>query len=121
MPLTLTSSSPGGYLDPSEGWEEGLITRLNEQLGVPLEGGKGYMIRDDKKDWAIKDCLSAWWRPHFDTFMASPTLTCRHYHALIKEQYPYPTPQSSAPKECKKIYLVELPPKSMPLAVRGRS
>lgn len=61
---------PGGYLDPSETDEQGLITRLNEQLGVPASNG-GYMSSGGKGDWMIGECLSTWWRPNFDTFLVS--------------------------------------------------
>lgn len=66
--------SPGGYLDPSESDEEGLITRLNEQLGVPLPDGKGYAVPEGGQDWKAKECLNIWWRPNFDTFSVSDSL-----------------------------------------------
>ncbi|WVF67477.1 hypothetical protein IAT40_002233 [Kwoniella sp. CBS 6097] len=128
---------PGGYLDPSETDAEGLITRLREQLGVPPDanfnvtvhfesthqGQEGadkeenqtrpaatiikiksakplndeskeiQVITSDSGGWEVRDCLSTWWRPNFDTFL-----------------YPYVPAHISQPKECKKFYLVELPP-----------
>ncbi|ADV23585.1 cleavage and polyadenylation specificity factor subunit 5 [Cryptococcus gattii E566] len=94
---------PGGHLDPSESDAEGLITRLNEQLGVPVTTLKGkseddlprtvWLAPEGGRDWEVRDCLSIWYRPHFDTFL-----------------YPYAPAHVSYPKECKKIYLVNLPP-----------
>ncbi|EAL19750.1 hypothetical protein CNBG3780 [Cryptococcus deneoformans B-3501A] len=94
---------PGGYLDPSESDAEGLITRLNEQLGVPVTTLKGkdeddlprtvWLAPEGGRDWEVRDCLSVWYRPHFDTFL-----------------YPYAPAHVSYPKECKKLYLVNLPP-----------
>lgn len=72
---------PGGYLDPSESDAEGLITRLNEQLGVPVTTFKGkgeddlphtvWLAPEEGRDWEVRDCLSVWYRPHFDTFIVS--------------------------------------------------
>nr|XP_019011675.1 cleavage and polyadenylation specificity factor subunit 5 [Kwoniella pini CBS 10737]OCF50456.1 cleavage and polyadenylation specificity factor subunit 5 [Kwoniella pini CBS 10737] len=77
---------PGGYLDPLETDSAGLIARLNEQLGVPFSpSGK-------RGDWKVGDLLTTWWRPNYDTFY-----------------YPYIPVHISQPKECKKLYLVELP------------
>ena len=59
--------SPGGYLDPSESDEEGLITRLNETFGEP--DGKGG-VKAKKQDWVVGELLSTWWRPKFDNYMA---------------------------------------------------
>ncbi len=72
--------SPGGYLDPTEKDETGLICRLDEQLGVPLDipGENTYDIPDDG-DWEVKDCLCIWWRPNFDTFMVSRRGVCQLY------------------------------------------
>ncbi|WWD02171.1 hypothetical protein V865_000209 [Kwoniella europaea PYCC6329] len=111
---------PGGYLDPVESDSSGLITRLNEQLGVPftpslihagkmtevqgittpldgntkITGGDGTLwISPAGGDWKVGDLLSTWWRPNYDTFY-----------------YPYIPAHISQPKECKKLYLVELPP-----------
>ncbi|WWC71357.1 uncharacterized protein I206_105312 [Kwoniella pini CBS 10737] len=112
---------PGGYLDPLETDSAGLIARLNEQLGVPFSpsgkssNGKGQAISiegvvdvqvDDISenltravwvsppggDWKVGDLLTTWWRPNYDTFY-----------------YPYIPVHISQPKECKKLYLVELP------------
>ncbi|OCF40133.1 cleavage and polyadenylation specificity factor subunit 5 [Kwoniella heveanensis CBS 569] len=79
---------PGGYLDPSESDADGLITRLNGQLGIPPDANLTSL-----NSWEVRDCVSTWWRPNFDTFF-----------------YPYIPAHISQPKECKKFYLVELPP-----------
>jgi hypothetical protein len=100
---------PGGYLDPSETDAGGLATRLDEQLGVPKEHeglGNQYHKGGDYA-WTVKDCLSVWWRPNFDTFFVR-----RLKQAASLYQYPYLPPHVSEPKEIKKLYLVELPPTS---------
>ncbi|WVQ95149.1 hypothetical protein IAU59_002243 [Kwoniella sp. CBS 9459] len=119
---------PGGYLDPSETDADGLITRLKEQIGIPRGTNFNASFHLDatppddrdvvqfdfpptindrstrdgiqigssnplKEDWQVKDCLSVWWRPNYDTFF-----------------YPYVPAHISQPKECKKFFLVELPP-----------
>ncbi|WRT68614.1 uncharacterized protein IL334_005592 [Kwoniella shivajii] len=112
---------PGGYLDPLESDSAGLITKLNEQLGVPFTtnltqdskfseaksitvhpfGGKEFRKNGDGNlwvspptgDWKVGDLLSTWWRPKYDNFL-----------------YPYIPAQNVYPKECKKLYHVELPP-----------
>ncbi|OCF75795.1 cleavage and polyadenylation specificity factor subunit 5 [Kwoniella mangroviensis CBS 8886] len=80
---------PGGYLDPVESDSSGLINRLNEQLGVPFTPS----LIHAGGDWKVGDLLGTWWRPNYDTFY-----------------YPYIPAHISQPKECKKLYLVELPP-----------
>ncbi|KAK8854608.1 hypothetical protein IAR55_003347 [Kwoniella newhampshirensis] len=93
---------PGGYLDPAESDADGLITRLNEQLGVPLvqrdpkasnASSQLWVELPGDRDWKVKECLSVWYRPNFDTFF-----------------YPYVPAHISKAKECKKMYLVRLPP-----------
>jgi cleavage and polyadenylation specificity factor subunit 5 len=64
-------TSPGGYLDPHETDQEGLITRLNECLGIPDNEG-GYVKPNDGKDWKVAECLSTWWRSNMDTFAVGP-------------------------------------------------
>ncbi|WWC90575.1 uncharacterized protein L201_005511 [Kwoniella dendrophila CBS 6074] len=114
---------PGGYIDPIETDASGLITRLNEQLGVPFTPSATHSARyTDIKgittqvngetklassggtdgplwispasgDWKCGDLLCTWYRPNYDTFL-----------------YPYVPAHISQPKECKKLYIVELPP-----------
>ncbi|KAI9447201.1 cleavage and polyadenylation specific factor 5 [Lactarius psammicola] len=43
-------------------------------------------------DWEIGDCLAQWWRPNFETFM-----------------YPFVPAHITKPKECKKLFLVQMP------------
>ncbi|KAG8935276.1 hypothetical protein FRC01_003026 [Tulasnella sp. 417] len=81
---------PGDYLKPGEDETNGLKSRLNDRL-APLGGAD---IIDDG-DWEIGDCLAQWWRPNFETFM-----------------YPYVPPHVTKPKECKKLFMVQMPEKS---------
>ncbi|KAK4686439.1 cleavage and polyadenylation specificity factor subunit 5, partial [Tremellales sp. Uapishka_1] len=113
VPWSLTKSrlinlhSPGGYLDPSESDEEGLLARLVQQIGPigsmnPPKEPPAKKTRLSKKDkekaahklgWSVGECLSTWYRPHFDGFM-----------------YPYIPAHVSKPKEIRKLYLVNLAP-----------
>lgn len=71
--MTKLMASPGGYLDPAESDEKGLALRLDEQLGTPIDHdglGNQYQAQGDY-DWLIRECLSIWWRPNFDTFLVS--------------------------------------------------
>ncbi|KAK0187255.1 cleavage and polyadenylation specific factor 5 [Armillaria mellea] len=43
-------------------------------------------------EWEIGDCLAQWWRPNFETFM-----------------YPFIPAHITKPKECKKLFLVQMP------------
>ena len=45
--------------------------------------------------WQIRDVVAQWWRPSFEP-----------------PQYPYIPPHVSSPKECRTIYLVDLPEKA---------
>ncbi|SPO32324.1 probable CF25 - polyadenylation factor [Ustilago trichophora] len=89
---------PGDYLKPGEDEVEGMKARLDERLG-PVEsdpnsfGPNGEGRNKDDGDWEIQDCLAQWWRPNFETFM-----------------YPYAPPHVTKPKECKKLFLVTIPP-----------
>ena len=46
--------------------------------------------------WQVGDCLAQWWRPNFETFM-----------------YPFIPAHVTRPKECKKLYFIQLPESSM--------
>jgi len=35
--------------------------------------------RGGENEWFVKDCLSVWWRPNFDTFLASLQLHTNLY------------------------------------------
>ena len=50
------------------------------------------MARPGDDEWEIADTLAQWYRPHFETNM-----------------YPYLPPHITRPKECKKLYLIQLP------------
>nr|XP_018261705.1 cleavage and polyadenylation specificity factor subunit 5 [Kwoniella dejecticola CBS 10117]OBR83863.1 cleavage and polyadenylation specificity factor subunit 5 [Kwoniella dejecticola CBS 10117] len=82
---------PGGYLDPLETDSAGLLTGLNEQLGSNGQSIPTW-VSPPGGDWKVRDLLACWWRPNYDTFF-----------------YPHIPAHISRPKECKKIYLVELP------------
>ncbi|KAG8980813.1 hypothetical protein FRB90_007468, partial [Tulasnella sp. 427] len=79
---------PGEYLKPGEDEVNGLKARLNERL-APLSAEN-----PEEGDWEIGDCLAQWWRPNFETFM-----------------YPYVPPHVTKPKECKKLFMVQMPEK----------
>ncbi len=48
-------------------------------------------------EWEIGDALAQWWRPNFETFM-----------------YPFLPAHVTRPKECKKLYFIQLPRSSAP-------
>ena len=91
---------PGDYLRPDEDEAEGLAERLDERL-QPIEddpqsyGPSGEGRDQGKGEWEIGECLATWWRPGFETFM-----------------YPYVPPHITKPKECKKMFMVQMPPGS---------
>ncbi|KAG8692069.1 hypothetical protein FRC08_010032 [Ceratobasidium sp. 394] len=80
---------PGDYLKPGEDDSDGLKARLDERL-APLPGSAQHLGQDG--DWEIGDCLAQWWRPNFETFM-----------------YPFVPAHVTKPKECKKLFLVQMP------------
>ncbi|KAL7754220.1 hypothetical protein RI367_000201 [Sorochytrium milnesiophthora] len=88
---------PGDYLRPGEDERDGLKRRLNRQLSAVLgsddQGGEVY---DGADDWVVGECLGQWWRPNFETFF-----------------YPYIPAHISRPKECKKVFLVQIPPQRL--------
>lgn len=83
---------PGDYLRPEDDEIEGFKTRLDERLAPVGSLGEG----EKAADWQIGDCLAQWWRPNFETFM-----------------YPFVPAHITRPKECKKLYFIELPESSM--------
>ncbi|KAH9460309.1 hypothetical protein Pst134EB_008490 [Puccinia striiformis f. sp. tritici] len=86
---------PGDYLRPGEDDVEGLKERLDDRLAPPSgQFGAGLTSAQGQKDWEIGDCLSQWWRPNYESFM-----------------YPYVPAHITKPKECKMLYLVQLPEK----------
>lgn len=54
------------------------------------------------EDWEIGDTIAQWWRPNFETFM-----------------YPFLPGHVTRPKECKKLYFIQLPKKSGCLSTHG--
>ncbi|KAK4192090.1 nucleotide hydrolase-domain-containing protein [Podospora australis] len=79
---------PGDYLRPDDEEISGFKARLDERLapvGSLADGNK-------EGDWQIGDCLAQWWRPNAETFM-----------------YPFVPAHITRPKECKKLYMIQLP------------
>lgn len=85
--------SPGDYLRAEDDEVEGFKTRLNERL-APV--GSQFSGEGVNEDWEIGDTLAQWWRPNFETFM-----------------YPFIPAHVTRPKECKKLYYIQLPRHSM--------
>ncbi|KFZ03658.1 hypothetical protein V502_10761, partial [Pseudogymnoascus sp. VKM F-4520 (FW-2644)] len=80
---------PGDYLKPEDDEIEGFKARLNERL-APV--GSQFTGEGVNEDWEIGDTLAQWWRPNFETFM-----------------YPFIPAHVTRPKECKKLYFIQLP------------
>lgn len=76
---------PGGRLRVGEHETDGLRRKLCNKVGCPNE--------DFTINWQIGELISCWWRPNFETVM-----------------YPYIPAHVSNPKECRKIFLTQLPP-----------
>lgn len=94
MVLVLTKGdSPGDYLHPHEEELSGFRNRLNERLAPVGNQFSGEGVNDE---WEIGDTLAQWWRPNFETFM-----------------YPFIPAHVTRPKECKKLYFIQLPRSSM--------
>uniref|UniRef100_A0A7S0N1Q4 Pre-mRNA cleavage factor Im 25 kDa subunit n=1 Tax=Pyramimonas obovata TaxID=1411642 RepID=A0A7S0N1Q4_9CHLO len=74
---------PGGRLRPGEGEVEGLQRKLVNKL-APAAG--------PPVNWEISECAGVWWRPNFESHV-----------------YPYLPPHITKPKECTKIYVVQMP------------
>lgn len=83
---------PGDYLRPEDDEIEGFKTRLDERLAPVGRLGEG----EEAGNWQVGDCLAQWWRPNFETFM-----------------YPFIPAHVTRPKECKKLYFIQLPESSM--------
>ncbi|KAJ5908682.1 cleavage and polyadenylation specific factor 5 [Penicillium taxi] len=83
---------PGDYLHHDDEEIDGFKKRLNERL-APV--GTQFTGEGVNEDWDIGDTLAQWWRPNFETFM-----------------YPFLPGHVTRPKECKKLYLIQLPKKS---------
>jgi cleavage and polyadenylation specificity factor subunit 5 len=90
MALTDCIYSPGDYLPASAEEISGFKSRLNERLAPQNSTSNA------DSDWEIGDTLAQWWRPNFETFM-----------------YPFLPGHVSRPKECKKLYFIQLPKKKV--------
>ena len=89
--IRLTRCSPGDWLDYNIDELEGFKYRLNERLAPPA--GSSLASTDPaKSDWTVHSTLAQWYRPNFEQHM-----------------YPFLPPHSTRPKECKKLYLLQLP------------
>jgi cleavage and polyadenylation specificity factor subunit 5 len=90
---------PGDYLLPHEEEIPGFQARLEERLSPPPGSSSNHLVTDNgdetSQEWTIHDCVAQWWRPNFETFM-----------------YPFIPAHVTRPKECKKMYLIQLPKKS---------
>ncbi|KAL8667876.1 MAG: hypothetical protein Q9202_000341 [Teloschistes flavicans] len=80
---------PGDYLQAEDDEIEGFKLRLNERLAPVGSQFSGQGVNDE---WSIGDTLAQWWRPNFETFM-----------------YPFLPAHVTRPKECKKLYFIQLP------------
>ncbi|KAH3746295.1 cleavage and polyadenylation specificity factor subunit 5 [Pelomyxa schiedti] len=79
---------PGGKLHVGEEEIAGIKRKLTKKLAPPPSAS----AVSHMPQWEIGEVLSKWWRPNFET----------HF-------YPYIPAHVTRPKECKKLYLVELP------------
>ncbi|THC91493.1 hypothetical protein EYZ11_009050 [Aspergillus tanneri] len=84
---------PGDYLQHDDDEVDGFKKRLNERL-APV--GSQFSGEGVNEDWEIGDTLAQWWRPNFETFM-----------------YPFLPGHVTRPKECKKLYFIQLPKKKV--------
>lgn len=102
---------PGDYLKPGEDEIDGLKRRLDERLAPPSESRQFNSTHGLDNDWEIGDCLAQWWRPNFETFMVGLT-RLRVRLVLTWWQYPFVPAHITKPKECKKLFLVQMPERS---------
>ena len=84
---------PGDYLRPEDDEVAGFRARLDERL-APV-GRLGEEEGGAKGEWEVGACVAQWWRPNFETFM-----------------YPFIPAHVTRPKECKKLYFIQLPESS---------
>lgn len=91
--LTARRNRPGDYLPHDADEVSGFKVRLNERLAP---SGSQFSNDGNEGEWEIADTLAQWWRPNFETFM-----------------YPFIPAHVSRPKECKKLYFIQLPKSSM--------
>ncbi|KAI7501889.1 cleavage and polyadenylation specificity factor, 25 kDa subunit [Hortaea werneckii] len=81
---------PGDYLHHDQEEIAGFKARLNERLAPT--GSLSARDTPSSADWTVHSTLAQWYRPNFETFM-----------------YPYLPPHTTRPKECKKLYFIQLP------------
>ncbi|KAF7361383.1 Cleavage and polyadenylation specificity factor subunit 5 [Mycena sanguinolenta] len=123
---------PGDYLLPGEDEISGLKKRLDDRLAPPASSGLPSNVTDGA-EWEIGDCLAQWWRPNFETFMVSersmeqtfpPSLSSRTPELLEQlmgntaarssdAHYPFVPAHITKPKECKKLFVVQMPEKKV--------
>ncbi|VDK21362.1 unnamed protein product [Taenia asiatica] len=91
---------PGGELHPGEEEMEGLKRLLSDVRGeFRLEGGLFIMLgRTDgvPVEWTPEECIGNWWRPNFEP-----------------PRYPYIPAHVTKPKEHTRLYLIQLPEKTL--------
>ncbi|KAI7323661.1 hypothetical protein KC326_g1472, partial [Hortaea werneckii] len=87
---TTTTTSAGDYLHHDQEEIAGFKARLNERLAPT--GSLSARDTPSSADWTVHSTLAQWYRPNFETFM-----------------YPYLPPHTTRPKECKKLYFIQLP------------
>ncbi|OQO15185.1 hypothetical protein B0A48_00568 [Cryoendolithus antarcticus] len=80
---------PGDWLDYNVDEIQGFTERMNERLAAPPGTS---LASTSPQTWNVHSTLATWWRPNFDQFM-----------------YPFLPPHATRPKECKKLYLLQLP------------
>lgn len=83
---------PGDYLPHDADEIDGFKARLNERLAPTPGSSLSSNITPDDLDWNVADTIAQWYRPNFETFM-----------------YPYLPAHVTRPKECKKLYFIQLP------------
>ena len=88
----MTTCRPGDYLLPEDDEIDGFKNRLNERL-API--GTQFLGEAADDTWQVGETLAQWWRPNFETFM-----------------YPFLPAHVTRPKECKKLYFIQLPKSS---------
>lgn len=81
--------SPGDHLGPTADELTAFSARLSDRLSPT-----GSLSSNDPspRNWNIAHCLAQWYRPNFDTPM-----------------YPFLPGHVTRPKECKKLYFIQLP------------
>ncbi|KAE9389699.1 hypothetical protein BT96DRAFT_1069096 [Gymnopus androsaceus JB14] len=94
-------SHPGDYLKPSEDEIEDLKRRLDDRLAPPPESREfcptryaNSLNRSTTSTTIGKSAIVLWWHPDFETFMD-----------------PFVPAHITKPKECKKLFLVQMPEK----------